>query len=66
MTKVELYFRKRLRILPQDTPQDVATKVQLLEHQWLPKVIEDVLSKTELAITAMAQKKAKILCCLVW
>jgi len=41
-------FQKNTRILPQDTPQDVANKVQLLEHQWLPKVIEDILTKAAL------------------
>ena len=41
-------FQKKTRILPQDTPQDVAIKVQLLEHQWLPKVIEDILTKATL------------------
>ena len=41
-------FQKKTTIAPQDTPQDVAQKVQLLEHQWLPKVIEDVLTKPSL------------------
>ena len=41
-------FQKNTRILPQDTPQDVANKVQLLEHQWLPKIIEDILTKAVL------------------
>ena len=41
-------FQKKTTLLAQDTPQDVATKVQHLEYQWLPKVIEDVLFKTKL------------------
>ncbi len=44
----EVIFQKKTTIAPQDTPQDVAQKVQLLEHQWLPKVIEDVLTKPSL------------------
>ena len=43
-----IIFQKKTRILPQDTSQDVATKVQLLEHQWLPKIIEDILTKPAL------------------
>ena len=44
----KVIFQKKTTIAPQDTPQDVAQKVQLLEHQWLPKVIEDVLTKPPL------------------
>ena len=44
----KVIFQKKTTIAPQDTPQDVAQKVQLLEHQWLPKVIEDVLTKPSL------------------
>jgi len=44
----KVIFQKKTTIAPQDTPQDVAQKVQLLEHQWLPKVIEDVLIKHSL------------------
>ena len=44
----KVIFQKKTTIAPQDTPQDVAQKVQLLEHQWLPKVIEDVLTKHSL------------------
>ena len=44
----EVIFQKKTTIAPQDTPQDVAQKVQLLEHQWLPKVIEDILTKPSL------------------
>ena len=44
----KVIFQKKTTIAAQDTPQDVAQKVQLLEHQWLPKVIEDVLTKPSL------------------
>ena len=44
----KVIFQKMTTIAPLDTPQDVAQKVQLLEHQWLPKVIEDVLTKPSL------------------
>lgn len=44
----KVIFQKKTTIAPQDTPQDVAQRVQLLEHQWLPKVIEDVLTKPSL------------------
>ena len=44
----EVIFQKKTTIVPQDTPQDVAVKVQLLEHQWFPKVIEDILTKPSL------------------
>ena len=44
----KVIFQKKTTIAPLDTPQDVAQKVQLLEHQWLPKVIEDVLTKHSL------------------
>ena len=43
--KGEVIFQKKISLTPQDTPQDVAAKVQQLEHQWLPKVIEDILIK---------------------
>ena len=33
-------FQKKISLLHK-TPQDVADKVQHLEHQWLPKVIEE-------------------------
>ena len=44
----KIIFQKKTTIVPQDTPQDVAVKVQLLEHQWFPKVIEDILTKPSL------------------
>lgn len=44
----KIIFQKKTTIVPQDTPQDVAVKVQLLEHQWFPKVLEDILTKPSL------------------
>jgi phosphoribosylglycinamide formyltransferase-1 len=35
--------QKKIYITPTDTSDDVATKVQSLEHDWFPKVIEDIL-----------------------
>jgi phosphoribosylglycinamide formyltransferase-1 len=35
--------QKKIYITPTDTSDDVATKVQNLEHDWFPKVIEDIL-----------------------
>ena len=46
--KGEIIFQKKTTIAPQDTPKDVAAKVQLLEHQYLPKVIEEILLKPQL------------------
>ncbi len=39
----EIIFQKKTSIAPNDTPKDVAVKVQFLEHQWLPKIIEQIL-----------------------
>tara|TARA_B100000795_G_scaffold112494_1_gene83300 strand:+ start:14211 stop:14834 length:624 start_codon:yes stop_codon:yes gene_type:complete len=38
-----IIFQKKINIAPTDTPEDVAIKVQGLEHQWFSKVIEEVL-----------------------
>lgn len=39
----EIIFQKKTLLAPKDTPKDVAVKVQFLEHQWLPKIIEQIL-----------------------
>ncbi|MGI9593833.1 MAG: phosphoribosylglycinamide formyltransferase [Patiriisocius sp.] len=39
----EIIFQKKTLLAPKDTPKDVAVRVQFLEHQWLPKVIEQIL-----------------------
>ncbi|CAI8209286.1 MAG: Phosphoribosylglycinamide formyltransferase [Flavobacteriaceae bacterium] len=41
--KGEIIFQKKTLLAPKDTPKDVAVKVQFLEHQWLPKIIEQIL-----------------------
>lgn len=41
--KGEIIFQKKTLLVPKDTPKDVAVKVQFLEHQWLPKIIEQIL-----------------------
>ena len=41
--KGEIIFQKKTLLAPKDTPKDVAVKVQFLEYQWLPKVIEQIL-----------------------
>lgn len=37
-------LQKQVSILPADTPQSIAAKVQKLEHEWYPKMIEQLLS----------------------
>jgi len=39
-----IILQKKTNILPDDTAETVAQKVHLLEYEWLPKVIEEVLS----------------------
>ena len=39
----KIIFQKKTLLAPKDTPKDVAVRVQFLEHQWLPKVIEQIL-----------------------
>lgn len=42
-----IILQKKTKISPDDTPEDVAKKVQLLEYEWLPKVIEEILSNNK-------------------
>jgi len=37
-------------VLPDDSPEKLAKRIQLLEHEYYPKVIEEVILKTEPAI----------------
>lgn len=37
-------LQKQVNVLPGETPVQVAAKVQKLEHEWYPKVIEQLLS----------------------
>lgn len=39
----EIIFQARCELTEQDTPEDVARKVQMLEHQHFPSVIEKIL-----------------------
>ncbi|WP_115122114.1 phosphoribosylglycinamide formyltransferase [Marinirhabdus gelatinilytica] len=39
-----IILQKKTIIAPSDTAETVAKKVQLLEYEWLPKVIEELLS----------------------
>ncbi len=40
----EVILQKTTPVGPADTAPDIARKVQLLEHEWLPKTIERLLS----------------------
>lgn len=37
----EILFQERVKIGIQDTPEEIAQKVHVLEHAWYPKVIEE-------------------------
>ena len=39
----KVIFQAKCDVLPTDSPDDVARKVQLLEHQYFPEVIEKVI-----------------------
>lgn len=41
----KVIFQKSCLITPEDTPESVAKKVQLLEHECFPQVVEDLLKK---------------------
>lgn len=41
-----IIFQAACRVLPIDTPHEVATKVHALEYKYYPSVIEDVLQRT--------------------
>lgn len=41
----EKLFQARVKVLPEDSPQDIAQKVQELEHRYYPKVIEAVCNQ---------------------
>lgn len=40
-----IILQKKTKVLSNDSAEDVAKKVQQLEYEWLPKVIEDILSR---------------------
>jgi len=41
----QIIFQAKCEVLPTDTPDDVAQKVHILEYDFFPKVIEDILNK---------------------
>lgn len=42
-------FQTTCPVLPDDTPEKLAKKIQLLEHEYYPKVIEEVIFQNESA-----------------
>ncbi|MBV6439064.1 MAG: phosphoribosylglycinamide formyltransferase [Haliscomenobacteraceae bacterium CHB4] len=40
----DIVFQERCAVLPEDTPADIARKVQRLEHLYFPKVVEKLVS----------------------
>lgn len=43
----ETILQERIIITPEDTPESVARKVQALEHQWFPVIVERLLTSSE-------------------
>lgn len=43
----ETILQERIIITPEDTPESVARKVQALEHQWFPVIVERLLTGSE-------------------
>jgi phosphoribosylglycinamide formyltransferase-1 len=39
-----IVFQERCEILPSDQPEDIAKKVQVLEHSYYPTVIDQLVS----------------------
>lgn len=39
-----IIFQKKVEVRPEDTAEEVAKKVHLLEYEWLPRVIEELFS----------------------
>ena len=42
----EVIFQTHCELSPQDSPEEIAQKVQQLEHKYFPKVIEELLNKS--------------------
>lgn len=40
-----IILQKKIDVSPEDSAEDVAQKVHLLEYEWLPRVVEDMLEK---------------------
>ncbi|MEC5148038.1 phosphoribosylglycinamide formyltransferase [Chitinophaga sp. 212800010-3] len=44
----EAILQERCEVTPEDTPETVAKKVQALEHQWFPVIVERLLTESGL------------------
>jgi phosphoribosylglycinamide formyltransferase-1 len=42
-----IIFQKETKVLPEDSADEVASKVHVLEYEWLPKIIERILNKKD-------------------
>lgn len=42
-----IILQKKTHLLPSDSAETVAKKVHLLEYEWLPKVIEEILNREQ-------------------
>lgn len=42
----EIIFQAKTEVLPDDTPEDVETKIHHLEQEYFPVIIEEILDKT--------------------
>jgi len=40
-----IIFQKKIAVLPIDSPEDVAEKIHVLEYEYFPKVIENIIEK---------------------
>lgn len=45
-----IIFQATCEVLPSDSPDDVATKVQVLEHAHYPRIIDEVISESGAAL----------------
>lgn len=41
----DIIFQSRCQVDPSDTPDSLAAKVHLLEYEFYPKIIEDLINK---------------------
>ena len=41
----QIIFQARCPVLPSDTPEDVATKVHVLEYKYYPKIIDELINR---------------------
>ena len=40
-----IIFQKKIKVVPSDTPEDVAKKIHALEYRYFPEIIENVVLK---------------------